>query len=850
MLKYIYRIIILVVIFIASLYYFSRDIKVVVFDDHVKTTVMENATFPLVSIKTGIDKINLLHGYSSNLDANMLREAVTPISTDQTFEVSINQESYDIKKLNYEVRDLDDNRLLETNSISVFHKENEDITAKIKLDTELVQGREYAVKLTLISSESKKIFYYHTIKVYDDSHLSDKLNFILEFQKALRNKNTAENMVKYLEPKSDADNSSFAKVNIHSSFDLVSWGELNPEFITDMIPTVKEIDKETACVELNYFVKAQIAGALETFRVKEYYRVRYTPDRMYLLNFDRNMEAIFDVNLASTIKNELKLGITSNYHVPFLASADQKKLVFVRNRELWFYDLDENQMTRVFSFCQEKTDYVRDQYEQHDIQILNMDAEGNVDFLVYGYMNRGQYEGRVAIILYRYYRSDNRIEEKVYIPIDESFQTLKENMGDFAYVNAKEVFYLYINQYIYSYNLITGELNEIAGDIPRERLVFLKDINYIAWQESADPKLSKSICIMNLETGGQQTIRAEEGYNIILMDMIDSNIIYGFAKEGDITTLIDGRKIVPLSEVIISSVDKQILKSYKRNGYYVSAVKVNENVVELTRVQKTEEEGRMTYVPASDDFIMNKIKDDNPVIYVTIRVPDQALSEAYLSLPQGFVLTKIPKVNKTLNTVISKDPTVRLPQTFAMTNVYYPYMLNGVQGAYQEAFDAIAIAKNGIGSVLNGKNQIVWERGNKSSKYTITQFEAMNSGTGTETNKIEQCIQWVLAYQGVNISTDKLSVKETSAYAVLEKYSKYEPVRLTGTALEDVLYYVSNGRPVIGILNNKEAVVIYGYDTFNILIMDPAKKEKTIMGLQDSTNLFKNAGNVFLSYLG
>ena len=60
-----------------------------------------------------------------------------------------------------------------------------------------------------------------------------------------------------------------------------------------------------------------------------------------------------------------------------------------------------------------------------------MDAEGNVNFMVYGYMNRGQYEGRVAIVLYKYIRADQRIEELVYIPVDEPYQRLKENMGNF-----------------------------------------------------------------------------------------------------------------------------------------------------------------------------------------------------------------------------------------------------------------------------------------------------------------------------------------------------------------------------------------------------------------------------------
>ena len=36
--------------------------------------------------------------------------------------------------------------------------------------------------------------------------------------------------------------------------------------------------------------------------------------------------------------------------------------------------------------------------------------------MVYGYMNRGEYEGRVGIVLYRYDSLFDRIEEQIYIP--------------------------------------------------------------------------------------------------------------------------------------------------------------------------------------------------------------------------------------------------------------------------------------------------------------------------------------------------------------------------------------------------------------------------------------------------
>ena len=847
MLRYIYRAIILIGIFVAALSYFSRDIKEVIFNID-NTTTMEDATFPLVAIKSGDNRINLLHGYSNNLAANMLREAVTPLDPEQTFEVLIDSAGFDIKKLNYEIREFVGNSLIETDSVSVFEEDGDVKSAKIKLKAELVREKEYAIKITLITSKSKKMYFYHRIKIYENAHLNEKLDFIINFHNSIMNKATAENMKMYLEPLKEADNSSLAYVNINSSYDLVSWGDLQPTILTEVIPTIKEIYYDTASVELNYIAEAEVSGTIEQYRVIEFYRIRYSKDRIYLLNYERTMESIFDINLASVVKSELKLGITSDYEVPFMAGNDKVKLAFVRNRELWFYDLAKNEIMKVFTFRQEKTDYLRELYDQHDIRILNMDAEGNLDFLVYGYMNRGQYEGRVAVVLYHFIRAENRIEELVYIPVEEPYQRLKENLSELSYVNSKNVFYFHIYNNIYSYDLITRELSDIATGINKDQIVVLKNLNYAAWQENADPKIAKKICIMNLESGDVQTINARTGYNIRLMDMINSNIIYGFVKEGDIASMMDGSIMAPLSEVEIASVDKNILKSYSDPNYYISGLEVKDNIVELRRVQKVTENGRTAYVLAQADYIMNQVKTETQIIDVTSRVTKQALMEYYMTLPSGFVMEKLPDLLSTVSTVISHDPTVRLPVEEQGQLLYYPYVTGGIAGAYKNASAAIEVAKLRVGVVLDSKQQLIWERGVKSNKSTIDEFETME-WTASTSKTIESCLGLVLTYQGVSVKREQLAIDKSSAYDVFKKYSKKFPVRLTGITLDDALYYVSEGRPVIAMTDIGNAVVIYGYDAFNILMLDPAKNSVNKMGIQDSAQMFEDAGNVFLSYL-
>lgn len=846
MLKQVYRIIILIAVFIASIFYFSRDIKEVVFDID-NTTTMEETTFPVITVRTGEEELNLARGYSTNLDANKIWEGVTPLGEDQSFEVVIRQQDYEIKKLNYEVREYVSNKLIESDSVSVFEGDNDRKIAKIKLNTELVLDRDYAVKITLITSESKKMYFYQRVKRCESPYLSEKLEFVLDFHNALKNKETAEWIRDRLETSPKKDNSTLAHIDIHSSYDLVTWGNLNPVFLTEVIPTITEINTNFASITLEYMIEADIAGAKEVFQVKEFYRVQYTRNRNYLLNYERSMEALFDANLASVSMNQLKLGITNQTEVPYLISPDHKKLAFVRNRELWYYSMENNQMTRVFSFRQDKTDYIRDIYNQHDIRILNMDAEGNIDFLVYGYMNRGQYEGKVAIILYKYIMADNRIEERVYIPVDEPYQTLKERMGTLAYVNALEEFYFHIFDHIYSYNLITRQAKELASGIGKDQVVFLKDKGYVAWQGDSDPIKSKEIRIMELETGELQTINTRAGYNILLMDNIDSNLVYGFVSEQDIATLMDGKTIIPMRMIEIASIEKQILKSYHKEGFFVTDLIVKDNIIELDRVQKRDTTNGISYVAAPQDYIMNQIKPKNSVISVLPRITEQALTEYYLSLPSGFAMEEVPNLKFTVNTVIDEDPTLRLPETEQERLLYYAHIEGNLQEAYEEASDAIEVVKARSGVVLDSFHRIVWEQGVKSTKSVISGYD--NLSVEKTMDSLESCITLMLKRMGKYVERQQIDLTSKSAYEILREQSQLQPIRITGASLEDVLYYVTKGKPVIAMTGSHSAVLIYGYDAFNIQVVDPEQGRVRKIGLQDSKNLFEQAGNVYISYL-
>lgn len=838
MLKHIYRIIILLFIFSGALYYFSKDIEEEV-NETQGTVAMGKATFPIVMIRQGGKECNLLHGYSNNLDASLVREAMTPLSADQSFEVVIDGKENDVKRVIYELRDIENNSLLDTDTINALEKEDDYKTAHIKLKTDLTSGKEYSVKLTLVTSKSRKINFYTRVKKVENSYLSEKLDFITDFHNSIMDKKKAADIIAYLEPASGADSTSLAHVDIHSSFELISWGELNPKVVGPVVPTIDEIDSDTASVTLDYTVKAKTESGEELYRVKEFYRVRYTNTRMYLLNYDRTMESYFDVELTSLAKSQFKLGITGDQDMDYVTDNKNSKLAFSRMGELWYYNLTENKMTRVFSFRESDTDYVRDIYGEHNIQLLKMDDDGNIDFMVYGYMNRGAYEGCVGMIFYRFYSNENRIEELLYIPMNITYQLLKEELDGFSYVNSKQVFYFILNDKIYSYNLITDNLAVIAEDVKKDNYIVDVNKHYIAWENARDKKDVTEIEILDLESGVKDILKAPSGEVINLLGKIDDNLIYGYGKEDAYTTAPDGSLLTLLYKVEIADKDNNILKEYKKSGYYVTGASAQGNIITLKRQKK---DGSGDYEEAEDDFILNRATGSYKAFGITQRVTEKTLTEYYIALPGGYTMAKLPALARTKNTIITKDTTLRLKDSILTLPPFLVYAAGESAGSYERAGEAINEAYNLAGTVVGDKQQIVWERIVRSSQVNLSGIQPIYGSGGS----LQACVTMLSSYKKGYGDT---APKGDSLTAMLKEKLGDSYLNISDAALDQVLYYLNKKQPVIGMKNKNQAVLIVGYDAYNITVIDPELGKTMKIGLKDAAGMFENAGNRFFTYL-
>ncbi|MBR5179488.1 MAG: hypothetical protein IKW90_11915 [Lachnospiraceae bacterium] len=844
--KLIYKILLVLGVFIGSCIFFASDIKETLFEEELKTTAMKEASFPLVSFEVEGEEMNLLRGHAANLDAQVIRECITPVTSERSITVNIKTSENDVKKLKYQIFTVD-GREKESDDLTVLEDSNGKKRITIPLRENYEVGDEYILKLTLITNTSKRIYYYSRLKYYENDKLHEKLDFINNFHKSLLDKNGrhGEDLLGWLEPSRTGDNTNFANVNIRSRLSLVNYGELSPDLVYEQPPTITEFYENYASFRIDYVVGVDTELGREYYRLEEDYRIGISGSKIYLYNYERSMEEFFDISNFSKTKREFKLGICNEDAVTGASSPEGKYQAFVYGGELIFYDTENNAAVKAFSFGVAERNFEREIFRNYDIKILNIRDDGTMDFYIAGYMNAGEYEGRTGIVLYSYDYKENLREEKLYMPINSSYQILTTDLADFAYYSEDQVFYFSIYNNLYSYKLASGELEIIAKDIPEGELFFCESEAYIAWNEKKLKKGQEYIRILHLDSGQEYAAESPTG-QMKLFGLIGNNIVYGVGKEEDGLKKRDGSIELPYYRLVIANSANIILKDYTDPGYYVTGIDIGENIITLSRVRKNEE--GTAYLAAESDTILNNPEKKAPSINVVKHVTDRMLTEYYIAVPENTVVDTVPSFKSTRNRVLNHETIARLPEPQEKEGCYYAYSFGKVVAASANAASVIAAANKAVGTVINRDGRLIWERGIMTPRNELTGVAQIKATE--ELSSIKAAMQMIAAYRKEELDTSGFSPSKTSIFEFMNDNMKPYIIDMTGAELDEVLYCTYRKHPVIAIRGNGEACVILGYDPSHVIIYDPIRNAKNSILKSDAIKDFKKGGNIFISFVG
>lgn len=794
--------------------------------EQITYTAMEEATLPLVYPKMGEITLAPLLGHREKKVMSAERDSLLILPEDRRLEV-VFEEAKDVQYLRYEIRSLDVEHLIERTELKDWSVEDGRITTVLPIQNLIEEGTEYQLGICAEMKDGSEVWYYSRILDTDSSHAFDMLALAADFSTKTFHYESAQDLTMYMETSPSTDNSSFGVVTLKNNFNQMTWGTMGVERSSEPRMTLKELDGDVANVELKYEVtRADENTGIETFMVTENFTMKWTSQRIYMMDYERRMNEVFTGDRDCFSGKRILLGISDGEDLYVVKSSDERFVTFVNNRELWSYDTKEGTAALVFSFAdtvEGRTLDVRAYEDRHGIEILQVEENGDIDFLVYGYMNRGTHEGRTGILYHSYHAEDNTLEEKFFFPVSMSYEELAADISQLAYKGENGNFYLYLNGFVYGIDMTSYEYVMVASGLREGRFAVSADSSRIAWQEDTGLYESKMLHIMDLNTGNKTQIGDGKGDSYRILGFVGNDCVYGIGKSGDYMMAGDRVMGLYLTSLEIMDASMEPAMHYEKSGYYIRDVVVDESRIHITRVRNRAngffEEGsedtlvcNVETMPKRTDEIgwyASNIKGKTYFVQLAKEIP--ASQKLKRVSPKKLVFGGERILSLSYGEHAASDETE-----------FYAYGRGRCLGIFTDFADAVRVAYENMGFVSAGSNKPIWSRINKPSAYFMRDVA----------NAVEQFEQKKDCFTGVSQSFEDGIALDAS-----------------GTALNQVLYFVSQNHPVLVNTGSDRHLYLTGYDQGHVRIWDPMSEQSETIALETAKERFENAGNDFICFI-
>ena len=233
---------------------------------------------------------------------------------------------------------------------------------------------------------------------------------------------------------------------------------------------------------------------------------------------------------------------------------------------------EANTLAKVFSFRGYEGVDDRENYGEHDIKIVNIDEAGSIDYIVYGYMNRGIHEGTVGIAVYHYDSLANTNEEQVFIPSSQSYEVMKSELGQLMYVTESGAFYIMVDGNVYGIDLNSLDTKVLVEGLSDEAVAISESNRFLAWVDPSAVRGSDTIHMIDFSTEKVTDVTGSASDYVKPLGFMQEDFVYGVAKSADVVVDAAGNTLFPMYQVKImdtSSEEHEVLKTYEKPGYYV-----------------------------------------------------------------------------------------------------------------------------------------------------------------------------------------------------------------------------------------------------------------------------------------
>ncbi len=804
------------------------------------TAHMPEATLPILYFEEGGDYINPSYGYTTQIDASCMRSAIMPLDGERILNIALEKYNAEIESVSYEVRSMDMERLVQNGEVENLEESGQYLEGSIKIKDLLDDSEEYLLIFHVTLENYDNVQYYTRITNSSSELVEACTRFAEEFHYATLDPQNDYPITQYLETDTSRKETTFAHVDINSRYRMVIWDGMKVQESQTPTLTYHELEKDVVSLQLDYQVTHENdQGEQEKYQVRDYFRIRKTNMRMYLLDYERKTERIFSSeNLVFGEKN-LDLGIQWK-DISYMANEEGSVVNFVVSNELWSYDIAQNKLSKVFSF--KNGNDKRGLHNEFEIQLINIEDSGSMDFLLKGYMNRGNHEGETGVAVMRYDSLTNTTEELLFIESRECADVLAQTVGELSYISYDDKMYISFSGDIYAIDLRSKNVEMLTEDLRAGDYLISRNGDMIAWKHGDDRFSSTQITTMDMKTGARYTYSADEGEYLCPLGFSGGDFIYGVCSDSDVTEDFAGNTLFPMYLVKIVDSQGESIRDFdyiSKNKYVVSATMQN-NRINLRCVTKTEEGA---YVETLAEAITSS--EEEIVSSITLSEEKHGTKKIEQVFKFEIPVEGRRKVITPKQVLFEDDRSLALGKETSQS--FHAYGRGNVLGVYADIRYAVLEAYEHMGVVTDHNGRLVWERGNRKSR------SVLELANGTEpmeaSDSLEGSLRLLLEQEGVYTDVRSALDSGRSPYQILKQNSVKQPENFTGCGLSSVLYYISEGNYVLAMTDARSAELIVGYDAQNIYVLDALTGKVEKQGQKDAAAKYEACGNVFFSFL-
>ena len=808
------RIIVLSGIFFAALlFYFMHAYRSMDRNSRVYANMGESK-LPYVYMLMGEKKINPLHGYYQEMSGSVVRDSVATLPEDRKLLLFANLKKNSIEAAFYDIRSLDGSELIEKDSKAELEKTSEGVKITLPIQNLIQEGKEYQLRLRLDMGENS-VYYYTRILLGKEKMAEEMLNLGESFTRKTFSKSEAKSLSTYLESEDTMDNSDLSHVNLHSSFQQITWGESGMSLDGDIEISLKELSGIMGLIQLRYATKAEDKeGNTRRFYNEDNFVMRYDSQRIYLMDFDRRTTEIFDTQNFRFQEKALLLGVDSAEQMQSKCSGNKEYYAFSKGNALYRLN-SEGVLTRIFTYLTEENNRFRGDFLSHGIRLMDVKDNGDVDFLVYGYISRGRHEGYTGIVFYTYDNSDNTVVENFFLPLQENKEELEESLHSLAYYAGNKMFYLYYGGTVYGIDTNSFEVLTLASALKEGELSSSEDGQYLAYDEkNGESELSSTVVFKNLKLDRTRNI-SEENKLFSVIGFIENDLIIG-VQDKALGTEWNPQGEIPVEEIRIIGPDQNEKLSYKKENLYFSNFSISGN--QLSFDEYSHNENGYSYA-GKDSILSNKVEEERTLKPELIN--SEGMGKNYLLPYPGKKIKKITVQNPEKFS-IEKAGSIELNQEkTAESGRFFAYALGHYRGNYVNMERAIGAVNENFGYILDGKQSFLWNRTDR-------------PGVIIGKTRENEVTDFIAEIPELRNSLDFKNGKILNLY---------------GVSLNSALYYTAKGYPLmIRIEGNWELITGYNGSQITSFVLGGTAAPKLVKK-EEAVARYDTVHNAFFAFL-